>query len=1212
MALVLATLGGLQAARSAAADPWRVHRGPGGEARRDLVGALLAAPEDQQRAARLRAQLSPAELDRALRLLAERAVRSPAHYPTLMAHGQLLLASGREAEALGPLARAAELRPGRQAPLLATAQAMGRLGRTTEAVRLLEGAAERPGRSRQERARFLVEAAELGETAGDEAGTDRRLRAGLDALLGTTGRADGPLPGALPTLTRLCRLAIRRGNGSACADRLAAYAGAVVPGERRAVLRAEAEVREALGDHQRALAAWQAIIDLGGEQGDRSDGPAARALALMDLLGQSSRIEVAVASLAAQGARHQRALLAAVERAYQRGDRGLGGRLFDQAQRGLSRSPAGLSRLADLASRFNEPARLEACWQAVLALDARDERAIVALGEAHFQGGRRELARETWRRLERVIRPPASAHARLAELFGDHDMLPEAVAEARKAQRLDRDNLSHHRTLARILERKRDNPGAISEWRAVLATPRPATRYTRRGRAAAPGDGEEQALRKEARSRLVALLAREGRERLRAETVLLKDRARRHPDERETALYLAELQLRLAQPGEAVETLTATVEARPRDAEIVLMLVQLLRQSKQTIRALERLERFVRDVPERAAETWMRIAGLRAERYEDQAAMAAVARAVSLGNGDAEILVRGAELAESLGAVEAAATHYRAALALQPGAKAMAGVARLRALRGEAGAAARELMVPAPRSESSERLLPLMFYTGTPEALLATAGAAEERRLDRPLMEALTSAIRALYQRAPEDASAARRLAAIGHNLARPLYDLLFDPTSDAPSALAAVEALGMLGNADAVTSLVRLPGSTDSGPSAERLRVAAAVALGRLGDQRAVPALVGLARTAGPDLRSAVIWALGHLPGASAAETLVGAATDPRPPVAALALLGLGHQRRLPLDLVLQVLDDPAQPALVRRAAVVAAARAGLEGLAPRLTSLLSAPETGLAACAGAALRALEPERSVALWKLALLGDAATRRHATRALGAADAGRSGGAGLGGDDARLLGAGVPDVGAVLDNLCAEPIGGHAYPRPEEAALVGGILGEALAEGGEAAWWALRSLEHLTAPDVTPELRAALPLPPLATRLRGPLRARLADGDLRLRLGAIRVAAQLDGEALSEGHVLAAVVATGPRFRSQIAPIDAESTAIMAARAVRVRGRLHADSLLTAVRPLLADRAWQTRRATVRVLIAAGTMSPEIAARARADGSPFVREAAQPD
>jgi HEAT repeat protein len=124
--------------------------------------------------------------------------------------------------------------------------------------------------------------------------------------------------------------------------------------------------------------------------------------------------------------------------------------------------------------------------------------------------------------------------------------------------------------------------------------------------------------------------------------------------------------------------------------------------------------------------------------------------------------------------------------------------------------------------------------------------------------------------------------------------------------------------------------------------------------------------------------------------------------------------------------------------------------------------------------------------------------------------------------------------------------------------------------------------------------------------------RLDDDEVRIKLGTIRVVALLDPEALGVAHLASAVAAAAPGSGSQTAAMDAEGTAVLAAKALRVRGHLHEDQLRTTIVPLLSHPTWQVRRAAVRVLSIGGSLSPELALRVRSDGSPLVRQAAQAD
>jgi HEAT repeat protein len=402
-----------------------------------------------------------------------------------------------------------------------------------------------------------------------------------------------------------------------------------------------------------------------------------------------------------------------------------------------------------------------------------------------------------------------------------------------------------------------------------------------------------------------------------------------------------------------------------------------------------------------------------------------------------------------------------------------------------------------------------------------------------------------------------------------------------------------------------------------ESVQVAAVVALGRIASDRAVPALVPLTRASSPELRAAVVWALSRLPGPAAAEALARAAGDPRPDVAALAWLGLGPHRRLTSEETLRVLRDPSSPLVLRRAAAIGGARAGLEGLGGPLGELLSDREPSLASCAGAGLRLLRLERSAPVWRQALLGEAPGRTRAVRLLRApADAPLP-------DDGRAVGGSLGEVeaGRILDELCAPPPApggpgtGAALEPPwqEQPGLVADILARALADGGESAGRALEALERLLPPAAGAAARPASaaragaePVQTLSSRLRGPLATRLDDPELRVRLAAARVAARLGSPAVEIRHLLDALATTAPGRRAEAGTVDPEETAVLLAGALQVSGHLHgagADRL----RALLADPAWQTRRAAARALIATDGLAEELERRIAGDPSPQVRE-----
>src|SRR4029077_6198651 len=169
-----------------------------------------------------------------------------------------------------------------------------------------------------------------------------------------------------------------------------------------------------------------------------------------------------------------------VDRQMRHGHRDAAGAALDRGITRFARDRGALLELATVAARWGDEGRALAAWQRLHRLDPANEVAIVGLGEAQFQGGRKDDARRTWAALR--DRQPASAagHVRFAEVLLEHDFVAAATTEARRAQALDPKSVGPHRLLAQIFERERKIDDAITEWNVVLglggARPTPESR----------------------------------------------------------------------------------------------------------------------------------------------------------------------------------------------------------------------------------------------------------------------------------------------------------------------------------------------------------------------------------------------------------------------------------------------------------------------------------------------------------------------------------------------------------------------------------------------------------------------------------------------------------------------------------------------------------------------------------------------------------------
>ena len=119
--------------------------------------------------------------------------------------------------------------------------------------------------------------------------------------------------------------------------------------------------------------------------------------------------------------------------------------------------------------------------------------------------------------------------------------------------------------------------------------------------------------------------------------------------------------------------------------------------------------------------------------------------------------------------------------------------------------------------------------------------------------------------------------------------------------------ALGRLGSARAVPSLLQAARGTAKGPADSETQIYAVWALGAIGDPAALPGLLDLARADDPGLRKSVVHALGSFPDPRSTEALAAALSDPVEDVrwnAALALARRRDARAAPV--LLQMMDRP------------------------------------------------------------------------------------------------------------------------------------------------------------------------------------------------------------------------------------------------------------------------------------------------------------------
>ncbi|HET6283302.1 MAG TPA: HEAT repeat domain-containing protein [Polyangia bacterium] len=1278
LALLLGVVN-LAVAPGRAAAEWQVKRAGDDALYAQAARTLAEQPDDQTLAVQLVRLSGKDRLPSLLKEFRQRAEASLPRYAAVEAYAQLLLASGNAAEAAVVFQRAAGLQPQLAAPVVGRAHALRASGRREEAAVAYQQALALEKRPR-ERQRLL--AALIGQLT-DPGDIERELAARRELLLldnkdetaerladalERAGRPDQAAEvlaqrlrsGGTEPLQLALRVAMLReaaGADKTAAQMLTALLRKVPPSavdRRRELWKRAVDVarrRNQLQELSRELerdagtVEWDVLSQVRDELGDLDGalGAARRAVArmpadvelrrrivtLLERLGREDDVTAEYEELARMDPHQPRFAIELCERQFRRNKKLEAERQFDRALARFARNASALVRLAELASRWGQEQRAIAAWERLRRLSPRDEMAILGLGEAYFQRGKKETAVRTWQALRKTVASRADGHGRLAEVLMEHDLLPEATAEADVAQTLAPKQPRHHRTMAQILERQRKSDAAIKEWQTVLEMSKGAAQA-----------GERQ----EARSRILALVSREGRARLDEWVRRLEGQLRQRPDDREAAMFLADAQLRNGNVSGAIATLRGVVDrdkaGTSSDGDAILALVRLLRQSRQLDDAVRWLEELARRVPARAREAHIQIADIELGRYDDQRALAHAERASSLAPADGQALVRIAEVEERAGEGKRALATYRRAFARDGNPTAAFALARLLERQGaarEASDVLRTLLRSSTDEEvindAARRAMELEEYLGTLgdlERLIGSLNFSADKgaAYRHAFVDVLRRLVPTLYRTPDSPSTVAERARLAQHGL-RPLLELLAANERDPDRGL--IELGGFLGNPDAAPVLARFaqlptPAPLEAGavpglrrlatPAVSESLIAAVIALGRLRDERARPALEQLIPAADGGLRAAAVWALGRIANPDSAPLLTKALEDPRSDVAAVACLGLGRLRDPRFTPTLAgIATDIARAPRLRRAAIIALGVSGDRGATPALLALLDAGDHELGRAAAAALGAIADPQMV----FPLLTSVLVQRpsQTDRGLLALDA----------LDHLLAASAIDDEAKSIDGnrLDVDLMLGAFFPgvtaRPDRSALwiervrgVEQILGDAL---GLSRGTRRHVLSLLNSRDdglglgplcadgngeISPATSHALRT--IAESVRGRVAALLDDADPEIQGLALRLLAKLGDPRVTPARIAALAALAG----QHPGPVTAAAAASAAAVQVRARAQA-AGPIVQAVVPLFTDPAWQRRLAAVEVLRAVGAPGRPPLETALGDPNVVVRAAA---
>ncbi|MGZ3427955.1 MAG: tetratricopeptide repeat protein, partial [Polyangia bacterium] len=803
-----------------------------------------------------------------------------------------------------------------------------------------------------------------------------------------------------------------------------------------------------------------------------------------------------------------------------------------------STDPSLHAQLAELYTRWNLADLAMREQELLVRLEPGDDAHLVALGELWWQKGNKKRALDLWKRLlDRG--PKVAVMTRLAEVYIEHDMAPEALDLYQKALKLAPSDVSVQKGLAGALERLHRDSEAQEAWSTLFETA--AEKHDRAGQL-------------EARQRLIVIASRLGRLGILAGQYREEAMRARGHDESVGAAYTllaADALVKMGRMEMAEELLRGLADFTKNPslrADAWMGLAQVERARHRLGDALAALKKAAELAPERGHELFPQIAELSLQLYQDADALSYAKRAVQLGPTDAAATMRLGEVLEKREDLDGAAQAYERALELDDRQwKVYFTLARLRIRSGQEARAAelyRTVMRRAPDEElvvdAARRAIDLEEYLGSLGELERELSPLAYAHADKPVYRNLLIelydrygtplATRAL-QPGGADGSVRAELTRLGEHGLRPLLDVLVD--GEAQQQRVAVALLGAIGNPSAAPALFKLALNRrvrehEDRSSAVELREQAALAAADVATVRDLPLLQKLYAEPEKQLRVAAVHGLGRIADKRAQAALAAALDDGSVDVQATACLALGaHAQGRALDAMIARVKAPAAGEARKPEARIGCAfglgAAALRSEAPLTTSERQAARAALAATL--AEGADEVQRAAA-WALgAVGGDEAhpplvravfvKRADGRRAAALAMANRSRLAALAagalppparGDDGLALHATL----ATLGRLAITPAGDAAPPLPidsiPDVEAVAAALNDALARHRDLV---VRALDDLAA--AHDESQKAL-WPRVSTQVRS--LATHADPAVRARVA--RLAARNDDVELLAG------------------------------------------------------------------------------------------------
>lgn len=632
--------------------------------------------------------------------------------------------------------------------------------------------------------------------------------------------------------------------------------------------------------------------------------------------------------------------------------------------------------VADLYTRWGKEERALEAYVRLTKIEPDEVSHLVNLGEQHFQRGDKDKAVAIWKKI--IRRKTAANHARLGEVYAEHDMLDDALDMFGKAIKLEAKNPDLYKGRAGVYERKRRWDESVADWDKVLEL--------------TPNTGANRPARRDARRRIVNVLRRAKGSKLNDRMTAWRGSFYDDPPDLEAGWFLIEGHLRLNRFAQAARELERMLALAPDDTEVMQELVKVYRRELEYDKAVALLLRLAELSPGREREYYNQVAEIKTENREDNEAIKYAQMALDKSPNDPVAHQQLAERYQEMQKFEAAIVAYERALELdRRNFKVYFTLAELYKYTEKEPKAA-ELYREILRRASAEDVLHKAGREAIDlEEMLSSLGELEQvvaplaftyghkpvyRSILVELYDRYVPILVDRWRRGDAEVRKAARaeLDRLGSHGLKPLLEALQDD-SDVTQQRIAVQVLGYLGNTSAAAPLVKLASAPGQHADLRRkrigtlvptldwdVRVQALIAAGRLGDPRTVADLVELSGHREVAMREAAVYALGMTGDRKALPPLLESTRDRSESVQAMACLSLARLgSESAVDRLIAMVGERRLHDVTRAACAYALGSIGASRAAGALADTLAEGNGELQRVSAWALGVLGDKRSVA-----------------------------------------------------------------------------------------------------------------------------------------------------------------------------------------------------------------------------------------------------------